>query len=337
VVVALTATDTRALAGVSEDLRRQMRALLTNEHDILRRYPLPAPDEKRLFADTDLVITMATRYNLETDEGRFRFVLAQRTLLLLMLIMTYGKNYHVVVADSSPQHGIVRAVFEAIFAELGHGITVLDAREWNGIGPQNQLALAHAYVRGAKRALKIDPEKYGLADVEVLESIVRRIQDDLSDILAIGRSPNQEGTGFRSLPRYQQETERRMSRALVELGLPEDGASGIWAFNRTGMLAWLAFDTDTYGNMWQILWHAQLQALVARLRLDVLFLKFVHPIEMVRYEEGDLERDPARAEEIAAFYRDKRDQQAALVSQVVAYAATLGIYPQHDPDHRWMI
>lgn len=315
---------TRSLTDIPQDVRDRWHAHLSDEPTILTRYPEVASGEESLLADRALVITMATRYDLTTLEGQFRIALAIRTLMLLMYIIKGGAAYRVVIADSSPDHDTVRRAFEA------WGATVLDARaeRWSGIGPQNQLALAWAYVRGATRALKIDPEKYGLATIDILDDIVRVMGGDQYDILGIGRTPGIAGAGFMSLPEYQQGTERRMSRELAELGLPEDGASGIWAFNRAGMLVWLAFDTAQYGNMWQILWHAQLQALMAGFRLGVLFEPFVHPPEMVAFEEGRLDHDPCKGRERAQFYRDKRDSQADLVRVVVAYAATLTIFPE---------
>jgi hypothetical protein len=306
----------------------ELLALLTNEAAVLPRWAAAAPDgfvsrANDSWRDVHLVIGMAMRYDLANREGQFRFGLALTTIIRLVQLIKAGANYRIVIADSSPDPMIKR-----ILGQIDpDNVVVLDAGDFQGIGPQNQLAVAYAYMRGALRFLKIDPEKYGLADSEILASICMAVGSH--DILGVGRLPGVPGQGFSTLPTYQQGSETRMSRDFVNLGLPEDGASGIWCLNRTGMIAWLAFDTEKYGNMWQILWHTQLLALAAGLQVGGILLPFVHPKEMVEFEEGRLDWDPAAADSRASFYRDKRDAQADLVKVVAKFAAeVLGITPR---------
>lgn len=318
------------MSHVSRVLSR-LKAVISVNSDILARYPKAPAALAGIYAPSDLVIVMATYYDLNTFEGRFRFGLAQRTLLQLRLLMEAGMSYRVVVVDTSPQD-IVRTSFAA------PGVTVLDGRRAPGIGPQTQAGVFYAYQLAAPRVLKIDPEKYGLADAAVLSAITEYLRADACDVLCVQRDPGNPYAGFNSLPSYQQETERFMSRALAELGLPEDTASGIQAMNRVGMLNWLSFDPAVHGSQWEILWFTLLDALFHGLRVGGLPLPFVHPVEMVLFEEGHFERDPQLAAEAVTFWRNKRDYQRDLiVPKVTAYAAALGITPQSDPARRWLV
>jgi hypothetical protein len=326
----VTARSTGRALGHRND--KELLAQLTGEATVLPRYAAVAPHafDSPSLEDVALWLGMATQYDLETLEGQFRFGLAQTTVIRLMHLIEQGANYRIVIADSSPRP-VVRRVFAAL------GATVLNATDFSGIGPQNQLAMAYAYIRGARYFLKIDPEKFGLADADILACIAKELSAGAYDILGVGRSPGIPGAGFSSLPEYQQRTERRMSRMFVDLGLQEDAASGVYGFNRTGMLAWLAFDTDTYGTKWQILWHAQLLALAAGLRVGGILLPFVHPREMVAFEEGELNWDYGEGTERVKYYRGKRDFQEALADVVATFATeVLGVTPQA-PDEGYLI
>lgn len=300
-----------------------------NDIAILSRFNGVAPSNhaREAMADLDFVVVMATYYDLTTKDGVFRFGLAMETLRRFNEEADdLNLNIAVVVADASPHHAITRPAFEL------HGATVIDATKNGGIAPQLQLAVAYAYQRGAQNVLKIDPEKYGLA--EVLPGIADEI--GRNDILCIQRSP---GGSFDTLPLYQQETERRMSRALAALGLPEDTASGIYCLSRRGQLIWLAYDPTTHGKMWEILWYPMLDAIYTYgASVGGTFLPFPHPYEMTLAEEGLLVHGSEESEVVAAKWRQKRDDQEQLiVPKVTAYAANLGVEPKDDPDREWII
>jgi hypothetical protein len=260
-----------------------------------------------------------TYYGASPDDQFRRGLFLKTVEKLAELDATDPGAYPLIVTDTSPEHDALKADVGKLFPSA----VVLDGRDNPGIGPQTLTSVGWAYDFGAERVLRIDPEKYGLAEHHILDQVVTALDEDQSDIICIGRSPDE---GFASLPWYQQITERVMSRALASLGLPEDTASGIRAFNRTGMALLLDFDLGKHGRQWEYLWMPLLDARFNGVRVGTLFLPFVHPVEMTLAEEGNDDFDR------------KRDNQAALIiPKVVAYAASLGIQPEWDPKRQWVI
>ena len=108
--------------------------------------------------------------------------------------------------------------------------------------------------------------------------------------------------------------------------------------NRRGMSILMQFDPEQHGKQWEFMWYFLIDAMKAGLNVKGLFLPFIHPVEMLLKETGQLEDTPEAGGETAYFYDNKRDMQLALiVPKVVAYAASCGIYPVWDPKREWII
>lgn len=283
------------------------------------------------YDDAACVIATNSFYSSSGDDPFRRSLFLKMVADLSAANRQFLGGFPLVVTDTSPEH----RQLAADVAERNPDAVVLDGRNSPGIGPQTITSIAYAHAHGAPFVLRIDPEKYGLVDSSILALLLDYLAGSSEDIVCVGRSPK---VGFASLPPYQQITERVMSRALASLGLPEDTASGIRLMNRHGMELFVQFDYAQHGSQWECLWYVLLDALRQGAKVGELFLPFVHPREMLLMETGQFEESDEDAAAKLALYNNKRDDQAALIiPKVVAYAASLGIYPTWDPTRTWTI
>jgi hypothetical protein len=255
------------------------------------------------FTDATMAIVIGTYYRGTNDP---RYELPLKTLEDWRALGP--EKFPVVVADASPEHEEITRPFSL------RGAHVLDARDTPGIAPQNLLGIRFALERGAPFIMRVEPEKYGWAELALVIQILAALNRGV-DILSVGRTPK----SMQTLPPVQLITESVMSRLLARLRLlgsdqrlPEDTASGVRAMSRRGAEHMLKFDLAN-GTQWEFLWYSLITAMAGGLNVDGVLLDYVHPQEMSEQEAGD-----------PAYNAKRLGQVDLIVPKVIAFALENG-------------
>ncbi len=260
------------------------------------------------FSKHRLVVVMATYYT-SLDDTRYQAALA--TLVAYRSLSRRHTKFGVavIVVDASPDS--VNQLIRDSFSKLGALVLVADK---GGLAPQNLQGLRFAFAHGAKVALRQEPEKTGLAQVDNLFKIVSAVNEG-NHLVVVGR----DRQTIESMPYEQQLTETIMGELLASAGLPPDSAAGPRAMDVVGFNLVESLDYDQIGNQWEFLWWPLVISLSDGDSVGYVECNFPYSPDMVEQEQDNPD-----------FIAKRLDQAVMILAKVLREAALHGLLPVYN-------
>ena len=260
------------------------------------------------FSNHDLVVVMGAYYpNL--DDPRYTAALDTAQAYQQLNQQYPAFKVAVIVVDASPDS--VNGQIRMAFSDLG--AVVLPAIK-SGITPQNLQGLRFAFAHGAKVALRQEPEKTGLAQVDNLFKIVSAVNEG-NHLVVIGR----DRLTFESMPYEQQISETIMGELLACAGLPPDSAAGPRAMDVVGFNLVESLDYDQIGNQWEFLWWPLVISLSDGDSVGYVECNFPYSTDMVEQEQYNPD-----------FIGKRLNQAVMILAKVLREAALQGLLPVYN-------
>ena len=227
-----------------------------------------------------VVIVTTTSYNPDTEEGRLRANLTQRTMQAAR-----DKEYPVVVVDFGSSDEFLR--------ELERFGADVHTQQTKGMGGSRREAIAYGQITQKPIIAWMEPEKVGYIP-ELWKTVTPILDNRLELVVPTRRSLN-------SYPIIQQYCEEAGNFFFGNLtGKHLDMWSGPRTFAKDIGDYFVDYDGG-FGDQWESIFIPVIAAIIDGRRVGGVEIDYTHPAEQTRLESGNIDLDLKRVEQLNAL------------------------------------